>query len=98
MKKKIIIITFSYEVGLFYKSVFEDFFGNCVEIIIHSLERGMVNCFEQGDLYYVGTTSSDIFEYVVSLVPERKRLWWHDLPLKRIVWMKLKNCPKEPRL
>lgn len=94
MKKKIIIIIFSYEVGLFYKSVFEDFFGDRVEVIVHSLELGMVDNFEQADLYYVGTTSSDIFEYVVSLVPEREKIVVARLTFKKDCLNEVKKLPK----
>lgn len=94
MKKKIIIITFSYEVGSFYKSVFEDFFGNRVDITIHSLELGMVSYLEEADLYYVGTTSSDIFEYVVSLVPDREKIVVSRLTFRKNCLDEIKKLPK----
>ena len=94
MKKKIIIITFSYEVGSFYKSVFEDFFGSRVDVVIHSLGLGMVSYLEEADIYYVGTTSSDIFEYVVSLVPEREKIVVSRLTFRKNCLDEIKKLPK----
>ncbi|MGL4790423.1 MAG: hypothetical protein ACRCW1_03355, partial [Anaerotignaceae bacterium] len=97
MKKKIIIITFSKEVGLFYKNQFQYFFGDLVEFVNYSLDEERLYELEEADIYYVGTTSSDDFEHVVSLVEDKEKIVASRLTFRRKDLDKLKSIPPKTK-
>ncbi|MCI1999223.1 MAG: sigma 54-interacting transcriptional regulator [Clostridia bacterium] len=97
MKKKIIVITMSNESGIYYKNLLFDFFGNLIEVETLSFEHGVFSYLDNADLYFIGATasdSSDFFEYVLSLVPDREKIVVSRLTFKKAVIDKLRKYPK----
>lgn len=97
MKKKIIIITISSEVGRFYKHLLYDLFGDLIEIYSYSVEKNSFNKIQDADLYLVATTSSNIFDYILSLVPEGGNVVVSNITLTKKSIETLMDIPKGTR-
>lgn len=74
MRKKVTIIAIASASAEFYSQQLYQLFGTEIHVTTYSMEEGKVGEMPEADLYLIATTSSELFEYVLSLVPYRDRV------------------------
>lgn len=73
-KKQIIIITIASTSAEFYRQQLYQFFENRIQVTTYSIEKDKIGQMPEADLYLIATTSSENFEYVLSLIPYQDRI------------------------
>lgn len=94
MKKTVVIMTISKGAALFYASQLKKIFENYIEIITYNMEEGDFKYITDADLYLIGTTSSEIFDYSIGCIPENKQIVIIDITFTKDTINKIKAIPK----
>lgn len=94
MKKTVAIMTISEQVGMFYTQQLYGLFGDIISVKNYSVEENGFENMINADLYLVGATSSDIFEYALSCIPQTSQVVLSNLTFTKHSIEMLKKLPQ----
>ena len=95
MKKQVTILTISPAVGAFYAQLLADLFEGRIESTCYSVENNdFYSILPPADLFAVATTSSDMFQYVMSFIPPGSNILLLKVSLQKKAVEQLLELPK----
>lgn len=95
MKKRVAVMCVSKKSNEFYSNYLEDIFAKTIEFFYYSLDENGFENMIKADLYLVCSTSSNVFEYSMSCIPENSNVVISSITLKKNSIEKVKNIPKD---
>ncbi len=97
MTKQIVMVTEGAASAGFYNSLLLDLFGSTLQLHNFSIEEGVPESLPDGDLYLIGATSSNVFSYVISLIPSSKNIVLITLTFQKSQLEPLQQIPQGTR-
>lgn len=92
--KKIAVMTISAGTGNFYVEQLKGFFGDAISAKSYNMENGGFADMEICDLYVVGATSDDIFDFAMSCIPDGAQVVISNVTVTKDTVDRLKKIPK----
>ncbi|WP_270941688.1 sigma-54 interaction domain-containing protein [Romboutsia lituseburensis] len=95
MKKRVAVMCVSKKSNEFYSNYLEDIFAKTIDFFYYSLDENGFENMIKADLYLVCSTSSNVFEYSMSCIPENRNVVISSITFKKNSIEKVKNIPKD---
>lgn len=98
MKKRVAVMCVSKKSNEFYSNYLEDIFAKTIDFFYYSLDENGFENMIKADLYLVCSTSSNVFEYSMSCIPENSNVVISSITFKKNSIEKVKNIPKDSNI
>lgn len=95
MKKRVAVMCVSKKSNEFYSNYLEDIFAETIDFFYYSLDENGFENMIKADLYLVCSTSSNVFEYSMSCIPENSNVVISSITFKKNSIKKVKQIPKD---
>lgn len=95
MKKRVAVMCVSKKSNEFYSDYLEAIFAKTIDFYYYSLDENGFENMIKADLYLVCSTSSNVFEYSMSCIPENSNVVISSITFKKNSIKKVKEIPKD---
>lgn len=95
MKKRVAVMCVSKKSNEFYSDYLEAIFAKTIDFFHYSLDENGFENMIKADLYLVCSTSSNVFEYSMSCIPENSNVVISSITFKKNSIKKVKQIPKD---
>lgn len=95
MKKRVAVMCVSKKSNEFYSDYLEAIFAKTIDFFHYSLDENGFENMIKADLYLVCSTSSNVFEYSMSWIPENSNVVISSITFKKNSIKKVKQIPKD---
>ena len=83
MRKNIAVMTVTEKSAISFCEIFKEIYGDLVDVYCYSHESAGYDNMIEADLYFIGATSSDVFEHARSCIPSQSEVVMSNLTFKK---------------